>query len=298
MFNTKIISSKMTNRRDFFKTAAALMAGTMVGGQFLTACQSAPSKNIGLQLYSLRDDINEIGIQKVLEAVSKMGYVNLETAGYGNGKIYDLAPAEFKKICTDLGMKPTSAHLSHGLSGDINADLSWWNKAIEDHKEAGMKYVVMPSSPINENATMDDLKKYMDYFYQIGLASAGSGIKFGYHNHDFEFKQIEGQTIYDLMLENSSPDHVFFEMDVYWVTKGGQDPVAYLKKHPNRFPVLHIKDETAIGASGTIDFESIFNQANANGMKDWYVEVERYDGTPQEDVKKSYDFLNTSTFVK
>ena len=87
-------------------------------------------------------------------------------------------------------------------------------------------------------------------------------------------------------------------MDVYWVKRCGQDPVEYLKKYPKRFPVLHIKDETAIGASGTIDFKPIFDQAYANGMKDWYVEVERYDGTPQEDVQKSYDFLNNAAFVK
>lgn len=288
----------MTNRREFLKTTAALLAGSMVGGHLLTSCEPAAKKHIGLQLYSLRDDINDLGIQKVLEATAKMGYVNLETAGYGDGKIYGLAPAEFKKMCNDLGMKPTSAHLSRFIGENINEDLAWWNKAIEAHKEAGMKYMVMPVSPINENASMDDLKRYMDYFYQIGLAAAGAGIKFGYHNHDYEFKQIEGQTIYDLMLQNSSPDHVFFEMDVYWVKRGGQDPVAYLKKYPGRFPVLHIKDEKAIGASGTIDFQPIFEQAYADGMKDWYVEVERYDGTPQEDVKKSYDFLNKASYVK
>ena len=280
----------MQNRREFLKQASLLLAGGLVAPQLLTSCggkgaSSAASetakKHIGLQLYSLRDDINDLGIQKVLEIVSKMGYVNLETAGYSDdGKIYGLDPAEFKKICNDLGMKPTSAHLSHFIGDDMNKDLAWWNAAIEA-------------------ASMDDLKRYFsDYFYQIGLAAAGAGIKFGYHNHDYEFKQIEGQTIYDLMLENSSPDHIFFEMDVYWVKRGGKDPVEYLKKYPNRFPVLHIKDETAIGASGTIDFKPIFEQAYANGMKDWYVEVERYDGTPQEDVQKSYDFLNNAAYVK
>ena len=224
--------SAMQNRREFLKQASLLLAGGLVAPQLLTSCggkgaSSAASetakKHIGLQLYSLRDDINDLGIQKVLEIVSKMGYVNLETAGYSDdGKIYGLDPAEFKKICNDLGMKPTSAHLSHFIGDDMNKDLAWWNAAIEAHKKAGMKYMVMPVSPINEKASMDDLKRYFsDYFYQIGLAAAGAGIKFGYHNHDYEFKQIEGQTIYDLMLENSSPDHIFFEMDVYWVKRGG-----------------------------------------------------------------------------
>ncbi|MBE6300324.1 MAG: sugar phosphate isomerase/epimerase [Parabacteroides distasonis] len=291
----------MQNRRDFLKKASLLLAGGLVMPQILSSCggTAAPSKHIGLQLYSLRDDIKDLGIQKVLEIVSKMGYVNLETAGYSDGKIYGLDPAEFKKICNDLGMKPTSAHLSKYLSDDMAKDLDWWNRAIEAHNTAGMKYMVMPVSPINEKATMDDLKRYFgDYFYQVGLAAAGAGIRFGYHNHDFEFKQIEGQTIYDAMLENSSPDHIMFQMDVYWVMRGGKDPVEYLKKYPNRFPILHIKDETAIGASGKMDYKPIFEQAYANGMKDWYVEVERYDTTPQEDVKKSYDFLNAAEYVK
>lgn len=292
-----------------------MLAGGLVAPQLLTSCggksstgtageaaaaSAAAKKHIGLQLYSLRDDINDVGIQKVLEAVAKMGYVNLETAGYSDdGKIYDVEPAEFKKMCSDLGMRVTSAHLTHFLGDDMNKDLVWWNNAIEAHKKAGMKYMVMPVSPINEKASLDDLKRYFgDYFYQIGLAAAGAGIKFGYHNHDYEFKEIEGKLIYDQMLEYSSPDHVMFQMDVYWLQKGGQSPVEYLKKYPNRFPILHIKDEKAIGASGTMDFKPIFEQFYANGMKDWYVEVERYDGTPQEDVQKSYDFLNAAEYVK
>ncbi len=291
----------MQNRREFLKSASLLLAGGMVAPHLLSSCGgNATKKNIGLQLYSLRDDINELGIKKVLEIVSKMGYVNLETAGYnGEGKIYDTDPTELKKICSDLGLKLMSAHLGHNMSDDINKDMAWWNTAIEAHNKAGMKYMVMPSCPINEKSTMDDLKKYYgDYFYQIGLAAAGAGIQFGYHNHAHEFKQIEGKTIYDAMLEYSSPDHVHFEMDVYWVQRGGQDPVAYLKKYPNRFNLLHIKDETVIGKSGKLDFESIFKQAYANGIKDWFVEVERYDGTPQEDVKQSFDFLNKAAYVK
>ena len=290
----------MQNRREFLKTASALIAGGLLSNQFLTSCAPAEKKHIGLQMYSLRDDISELGVQKVLEAISKMGYVNLETAGYGDGTIYGMKPADFKKACEDLGMRATSAHLSRFMSDNEQEDLSWWAKAIETHKEAGMKYMVMPVSPLNENSTIDDIKRYGDYFYKIGLAAAGAGLKFGYHNHDYEFKHIAGEEkcIYDLMIENTSPDHVFFQMDVYWVMRGGQDPVAYMKKYPIRFPVLHIKDETVIGGSGKLDYNSIFTQAYANGMKDWYVEVERYDTTPQEDVKKSYDFLNNATFVK
>jgi sugar phosphate isomerase/epimerase len=151
------------------------------------------------------------------------------------------------------------------------------------------------------------------------LITAAASIKFGYHNHDFEFtNKIDDVPVYDLLVENTSPDHVLFQNDVYWTQKGGYDPVEYLKKYPKRIQVLHIKDETAIGASKTIDFKTIFETAYANGVKDWYVEVERYDKPSAEeakkitgklklettitdsiaDVQKSYDFLVAAEYVK
>ena len=141
--------------------------------------------------------------------------------------------------------------------------------------------------------------RYADYFNSIGLITAGASIAFGYHNHAFEFEnKIDGVTVYDLLLENTSPNHVLFQNDVFWTIRGGYDPIDYMKKYPNRIKLLHIKDDKAIGASGKIDFKPIFDQFYANGMKDWYVEVEEYIGTPQEDVKQSYDFLAAADYVK
>ncbi len=294
----------MANRRDFLKQASMMVAGGVIGGSILSSCGggSASKKHIGLQLYSLRDDVSDLGIQKVLEIVAKMGYVNLEAAGYngGDGKFYGLAPGEFKKMVDDLGMRLTSSHLGRNLSENRTEDMAWWNKAVEAHASAGMKYMVMPSSPLSgEGATMDNIKAYGDYFNEIGLIVATASMKFGYHNHAFEFKnKVNEVPVYDLLLEATSPDHVMFENDVYWTQEGGYNPIDYLKKYPNRIKILHIKDAKAIGASGTMDFKAIFDQAYANGMKDWYVEVERYDGTPQEDVKQSYDFLNKAPYVK
>ena len=290
----------MANRRDFLKQASMLVAGGVVGSSILSGCDGTPKKHIGLQLYSLRDDVKDIGIQKVLEIVARMGYVNLETADYNNGKLYGIKPAEFKKMVNDLGMKVTSSHLSRNLSNNRDEDMAWWSRATEAHAEAGMKYMVMPMSPLmGEGATPDNVMKYGEYFSAIGLITASASIAFGYHNHAFEFEnKIDGVPVYDLLVENTSSDHVFFQNDVYWTQRGGYNPVEYLKKYPQRIKVLHIKDEKAIGASGTMDFKSIFEQAYANGVKDWYVEVERYDGTPQEDVKKSYDFLAAAGYVK
>lgn len=314
----------MKNRREFLKTAAFAVAGGLVLPNLLSSCgggaSSGVKKHIGLQLYSLRDDINDIGIKKVLEIVAKMGYVNLETAGYdGKGKIYGTDPAEFKKMVDDLGMRVTSAHLSRNISDNHDEDMKWWNVAVEAHRAAGMKYMIMPYSPLSgEGATIDNVKRYGEYFSEIGLITAAASIKFGYHNHDFEFtNKIEGVPVYDLLVENTSADHVLFQNDVYWTQRGGYNPVEYLKKYPKRIQVLHIKDETAIGASGTMDFKAIFETAYANGVKDWYVEVERYDKPAAEeakkiagklkletitdsiaDVQKSYDFLAAAEYVK
>jgi sugar phosphate isomerase/epimerase len=293
----------MQNRRDFLKSASLMLAGGLVAPQLLSSCAgkpAAPAKNIGLQLYSLRDLVKESGIQTVLETAAKIGYTNLETAGYDNGKIYGLAPAEFKKMVNDLGMKCTSAHLGQAFTKEKEAEvMSWWDQAIEAHNELGVKYMVQPWMPVNDQTTLDDLKMYCDYFNTVGYKTAAASIAFGYHNHNFEFRKIEDQLIYDFLLDNVSPNHVFFQMDVYWVTVGGADPVAYLKARPSQFRTIHIKDEKEIGASGKMNFGPIFDQMNANNIKDWYVEVEQYtNNDPVASVQESFDFLNKAEYVK
>jgi Sugar phosphate isomerases/epimerases len=277
-----------------------LIAGGAIAPRILTSCENAPKKYLGLQLYSLREMVGDEGIEATLKAVAKMGYNSLETAGYNNGKIYGKDPAELKKIVDDLGMKLTSAHLSRNLTGDKDADMAWWNQAVDAHSAAGMKYMIVPMSPLDgEGATLDNVKRYCDYFNEIALVTAGASIQFGYHNHAFEFKnKIDDVPVYDLMLQNTSPRHVIFQLDVYWVKKGGYEPVDYMKKYADRIKVLHIKDEKAIGVHNVVDFKAIYDQAYINGIKDWYVEVEAYDGTPQEDVKKSADYLLAADFVK
>ena len=294
----------MQNRRDFLKRASLLLAGGMVMPQLLSSCagggSAASGKNIGLQLYSLRDLVKEEGIQKVLETAAKMGYKNLETASYDNGKIYGVAPSEFKKMVNDLGMKCTSAHLGQAFTKEKEAEvMAWWDKAIEAHNELGVKYMVQPWMPVNDQTTLDDLKMYCDYFNTVGYKTAAASIAFGYHNHNFEFRKIGDQLIYDFLLDNVSPNHVFFEMDVYWVQVGGGDPVAYLKKPPSHLKSKHKKEEKEIGASGKMDFKPIFDQMYANNVKDWYVEVEQYtNNDPVASVQQSYDYLNKADYVK
>jgi len=317
----------MQNRRNFIKQASALIAGGTVAPQLLSSCithvthvhthththththnvdvaastvsDAKASKYLGLQLYSLRDMAGSEGIEKVLQVSAKLGYNSLETANYNDGKFYGKDPAELKKMVEDLGMKLTSSHINRNMSDDRNADLAWWNRAVEAHSAAGMKYMIIPSGPFRGDVSLDTVKRYCDFYNDLALITAGASMQFGYHNHDFEFtSKIDGAPVYDLLLANTSPDHVLFQLDVYWIKRGGYEPVDYMQKHPKRYKVLHIKDGTAIGAQNTVSYKAVFDQAYAIGVKDWYVEVERYDGTPEEDLKKSADYLLNANFVK
>ena len=147
-----------------------------------------------------------------------------------------------------------------------------------------------------------------DYFNEVGKIGKEYGIKLGYHNHSHEYNVMEGQVMWEYMIENTDPELVFFQMDVYWTTRGGKDPVEYLKKYPKRIQMLHIKDDLVIGDSGKIDFEAIFKQFYKNGFKDYVVEQEMpYDknstreqnlGRMWDGVAKSAAYLNEAKFVK
>jgi sugar phosphate isomerase/epimerase len=289
----------MTNRRDFLRNAALLMAGGMLirPGTAGAALPAKGKKAIGLQLYSLRDAMRA-DAKATLQEVAKIGFKTLETANYTNGKIYGMAPAEFKKYVKDLGMKVTGAHLGGTqYTKEKHAEaMEWWKKAIEDHKAAGITWVIKPSMPIP--TTLSDLQVWCDYYNAVGAEVKKSGMRFGFHNHAREFEKIEGEIMFDYMINNTDPKLVVFELDVYWVMKGGYNAVDYMKKYPARIPVLHIKDEHEIGASGTIDFKPIFETAYANKVKEFYVEVERYNFEPIESVRKSYEYLAAAPYVK
>jgi sugar phosphate isomerase/epimerase len=292
----------MKSRRDFLKHTSLLVAGGLMVPRMLSAEMITPlyGKTMGLQIYSLRDMVNSAGIQAVLEAVSKIGYKTLEAAGYSDGKIYGLVPADLRKRANDLGMKFTSSHLGQAFSKEKEAEvMGWWDKAIEAHHKLGVKYMVQPFMPVNEKSKLDDLKTYCDYFSAVGAKTANAGIGFGYHNHTGEFKKIGDHVILDYMLNNVSKDHVCFELDVYWCQEGGANPVEYLKKYSDQIKLTHIKDAKEIGASGKMDFKAIFKQMNANKVKDWYVEIEEYTNNDAVgSAQQSFDFLNKARYVK
>lgn len=258
------------------------------------------NKDIYLQLYSLRDDV-KTDLKSTVKQVGEMGFKGIEAAGYDNGKLYGMEPQAFISFLNNNHLTLLSSHTGKQLGKDMSAaDWSalwqWWDEAIAAHKAAGAKYIVMPW--METPKTLDQLKKICDYFNQVGERCKKAGIQFGYHNHDFELKEIDGKIIYDYMLENTDPDKVIFEMDCYWVMRGGKSPVDYFKKYPGRFPLLHIKDERELGESGMMGFDAIFKYADVAGLKYVILEQERYSYAPIVSVQRSLDYLLRNPFVK
>lgn len=265
----------------------------------------AVQKNIGLQMYSLRGPIGDeaIGVDQMIKAIGEMGYKYVETASYWEGTIYGMAPEDFKAKCDAAGFFPVSCHVGKDLGSEpLNPNWdeiwAWWDQCIATHKAAGLKYLVTPSMPTPE--TLEGLKAYCDYYNAIGERCLEHGLKFGYHNHAFEFEKVyeDGTVMYDYMVKNTDPAKVFFELDVYWSNMGRRAPVELFEQYPNRFEILHVKDRKELGESGFVGFDAIFNNIEKAGTKYLIVEVENYNMQPVESVKKSLEYLNNAAFVK
>ena len=259
----------------------------------------------GLALYTVRDAMGE-NAKETLKAVADDGYKNIEGANYADGKFYNMTPAEFKAYLDELGLNPVSTH--QGSVTMENAD-----QMMADVKAAGFEYFVVPVPPMGmfefnmENRTMNmkgtaaDLAKILD---QLGEKASAAGLKLLYHNHDFEFKpNADGVVIVDYLLENCNPELVNFQMDLYWVTKAGADPVAYFEKYPGRFKIWHVKDMDDQGrfapvGKGTIDFKRILDNKELSGMEYYMVEQDMtFDGLqPLEAIKISHDGLKEIGF--
>ena len=294
-------------RNRLFAVICVLLALAMLPGGASAKAKKAPKKDIGIQLYSVRSLIGVFGksqgdYKPVLKQLADMGYTSVEAASYKDGMLYGQTPEQFRKDVEDAGMRVISTHCTLNLSdeelasGDFSKALAWWDECIAAHKAAGAEYIVVPS--MRKISTLKDLQTYCRYFNEVGARCAAAGMKFGYHNHSHEFNKIEGQVIEDYMIENTDPDKVFFELDVYWASKGGVNPSAYIQKYAGRFPLLHIKDVDIIGASETIDFESIFKAAYKQGLEEYYVEIEANSLPPMLCARKSAEYLNVSKFVK
>lgn len=282
-------------RYSFLKSPLVLLVlATMLSG-----C-AQEKKDIGLQLWSVRDDMKK-DVAATIQEVGKMGYTFVEAAGYSNGQFYGMDPFDFKQLLNENGLRFTSSHCGQPLPDSASWDsaMMWWDACIDAHVAGGVQFIVQPSmDKKNGYGALEDLKRYCDYFNAIGEKCNAKGIRFGYHNHAQEFEEVDGIVRYDYMLQNTDPEKVMFQLDLYWIMMGGKDALTYFNEYPGRFELWHVKDEKELGESGLMDFQPIFEQAKQAGMKHIIVEVERYNHTPLESVKMSLDYLTDADYVK
>ncbi len=301
--------------KKYFKLTLSL---ALMSAVYLTACSSktdteessetmeavvAESANFGgLALYTVRDSMSS-NPKATLEAVANAGYAYVEAANYSEGKFYGMTPTEFKSYLESIGLTAKSAHM--GMVTMENAD-----QLIADVKAAGIEYFVIPVPPMGMftfgpdgmgmKGSPEDLVNIMN---TLGEKCNNAGINLLYHNHDFEFKEMaDGTVIEDLLLEKCNPEFVNFQMDLFWVTKAGVDPLTYFEKYPGRFKSWHVKDMNEEGnfapvGTGTIDFQRILAEKAKSGMEFYLVEQDQTFGLdPMEAIKISHDGLGEIGF--
>ena len=236
-----------TSRRNFLKNSAVLLAGTALLSKTALAAPK-PNEIIGLQLYSVRDDMKKDPIGTLTE-VAKMGYKNVEHANYIDRKFYGYAAPEFKKILDGLGLKMVSGHTVMGKNHWDTAKNDFsdsWKYTIEDAAYLGQKYVVSPSMDGSMRKNYDDFLRYMDIFNKCGALCQKSGMKFGYHNHSFEFSEkLNDIKIFDIMMQKMDPKMVLMQLDIGNMYIAGAKALDILGQYPGRFELLHVKDEIA-----------------------------------------------------
>ena len=296
------------NRRHFFKAGMATVAtSSLLGNEMLASSfqttTAAAKKKIGIQLYSLRDDMAK-NPDATLKAVAEMGYSFIETYGYENGQFFGKSPEAFSRQLADMGMKMTSSHTGFGVyENDTTQAWDSVKKNMEDTKKAGSKWIVQAGYPGANYTKLDEVKKLADIFNRIGELAKSYGLKFAYHNHREEFRAIEDQIPYQQYLELTDKKLVAFQMDVGHVANEMADYRTYLKLYPGRFGCLHIRDTnvftkvaTEMG-KGQVALKEVFELFTHAGVEDYYVEQEEYNYTPLVSLKMCYDFLASAKFV-
>lgn len=247
----------------------------------------------GLALYTVRDAMGK-DPKGTLQIIADNGYAYIEAAGYSDGKFYGMEPAEFKSYLESIGLEPKSTHM-----GGVNLENA--DQQIADAKAAGFKYFVLPVPPMGMfRASADGMgmsgtpEELMNIINTIAEKCSAAGLELLYHNHAFELEPTsDGIVVFDYLLENSDPNHANFQMDLYWMTKAGADPIAYFEKYPGRFKSWHVKDMNEEGkfapvGTGSIDFKAILAEKAKSGMEFYFVEQDNtFDLDPMEAIKIS-----------
>jgi len=287
----------MNSRRTFIKQTGLAAAGVLL----MPSLAFKPSKKkVGIQLYSLRDQLPK-DVKGVIRKVAEAGYKEVETYGYSvKDKFWGLDPKAFRSLLNETGLKAPSGH--YGMDNFIQTGNAEELKTyIEAANIVGGSYITVPWLGDELRKDLDGFKNVAAKLNQAAELCKASGLKLAYHNHDFEFKSHDGKTGYDVLLKETDPKLVQFEMDLYWVVRSGNDPVKLFEEHSGRFPMWHVKDmdkadpshNTEVG-NGSIDFKEIFKHSKLAGLKHAFLEQENnYVPDPFESIKKSYSYISS-----
>jgi sugar phosphate isomerase/epimerase len=298
----------MTNsRRDFLKNSALLLAGSSLLSQ--TALGASRKHSIkGVQLYSVRDDMRADPIG-TLTQLAKIGYKHLEHANYVDRKFYGYHAKEFKKILDDLDLKMISGHTSLSLDHYDKAKKEFtdlWKYTVEDAAILDQKYVVSPSMPQTIRDSYDSMANFLDLFNLSGELCRKSGMKFGYHNHSFEFSlKLNDKKVFDLFMERTDPKLVAMQLDIGNMFIADAKALDILTQYPGRFELMHVKDEIAVNTpeklesailgTGVIPVKEIVDLGRTKGNTSVFIiEQESYqNSTPLESVRKDFEVMKS-----
>jgi len=283
----------MPTRRDFLRQSSLLTASLFISKEEWFS----EHQKIGLQLYTLRNEMGK-DAKGTLAKVAAQGYKTVETFGYGNGKWFGMNAAELRAELKSHGLTTPSGHT---FPASVFLQSGWeekWKPAVADAKAVGQEYIVIPWMEEQYRTDINNFKKMAAVLNKAAEICKQTGIKLAYHNHDFEFAPLAGTNGFDVLLKETDPKLVFFEMDIYWVSKAGKDPLAFFSKYPGRFAMWHVKDMdntpqknfTEVG-SGVINFKKIFTYAKQSGMKYFFVEQDQCPGAPLDSTAKSIAYL-------
>jgi sugar phosphate isomerase/epimerase len=297
-----------TSRRTFLKSGAMIALGAAILPRSVFASgKNIPKGMVGIQLYSVREDMMK-DPKGSLAQLAKMSYVYVEHANYVDQKFYGFLAPEFRKVLDDLGLKMISGHTVMGKQhwDETKKDFSnSWKKTIEDAAVLGQKWVISPYMDESMRKTYDDFKKYMEVFNKSGELCKKSGMKFGYHNHDFEFSQkLNGEKIFDIIMKSIDPDLVALQLDMGNLYNGGAVALDVMNQYPGRFEIVHVKDEIAaktgnekyestILGEGIVNTQKVCELATSKGGTRCYIiEQESYgDKTPMYCAKADLDIM-------
>ena len=277
------------------RTVIELLTGALAGalsqspGRFVAPAGVPPGLaarprigRVGVQLYTVRELMRQ-DFDNTLREVARIGFREVEFAGY-----FGRTPPQVVMALDRAGLTAPGSHI--GLD-DLEGD---WPRVVADARTMGIRFLIVAWTPRERRRTLDDWRRIGALFTRAGEVAEREGVTFAYHNHDFEFAPLEGQVPFDVLLESSDPRYVKIEMDLFWIRKGGRDPLDYFSRWPGRFPCVHVKDMAADGrmvdvGAGVIDWRSLLSRRDA-GIQHYFVEHDE-PGDPLASIRAGYEYL-------